>query len=95
MAVGFESLGSFSTLFAHKLGHPPGLHRAHVLEVRGRRVGFVPYCFLLMAVTAPKQPDLEIVLYLPALGMMNEEVVKHCQALFTDGCGNWFSLAQH
>ena len=49
LAVGFESLGSFSALFTRKVGHSPALHQAHILEARDRRVGFIPYCFLRMS----------------------------------------------
>lgn len=49
MAVGFSSLGSFSTLFSKRVGHAPALHRAIVLEAQDRRMGFVPWCFLVMS----------------------------------------------
>jgi AraC-like DNA-binding protein len=48
--VGFESLGSFSSLFHKHVGHPPNAYRAIVykrkLEVR-RRIP-IPGCFLMM-----------------------------------------------
>ncbi len=42
-AVGFQSLGSFSTLFARKVGYPPAVYRTRFTLLRR-----VPYCFLEM-----------------------------------------------
>jgi AraC-like DNA-binding protein len=46
--VGFESLGSFSTLFHKHVGHPPITYRAIVFERRFERQRKVPACFLMM-----------------------------------------------
>ncbi|HKA17784.1 MAG TPA: AraC family transcriptional regulator [Blastocatellia bacterium] len=45
--VGFESLGSFSSLFHKHVGHPPITYRAIVFE-RLERQRRVPACFLMM-----------------------------------------------
>lgn len=45
LAVGFQSLGSFSSLFTRAVGQPPQRYRA--LMVARRR--FIPACFLQMA----------------------------------------------
>lgn len=46
--VGFESLGSFSSLFHKHVGHPPITFRAIVFERRLERQRQVPACFLMM-----------------------------------------------
>lgn len=46
--VGFESLGSFSSLFHRHVGHPPITFRAIVFERRIERQRKVPACFLMM-----------------------------------------------
>jgi AraC-like DNA-binding protein len=46
--VGFESLGSFSSLFHKHVGHPPITYRAIVFERRLERQRKVPACFLMM-----------------------------------------------
>jgi AraC-like DNA-binding protein len=46
--VGFESLGSFSSLFHKRVGHPPITYRAIVFERRLARQRKVPSCFLMM-----------------------------------------------
>src|SRR6185503_15411870 len=46
--VGFESLGSFSSLFHKHVGHPPITYRAIVFERRLARQRKVPSCFLMM-----------------------------------------------
>ena len=46
--VGFESLGSFSSLFHKHVGHPPIAYRAIVFERRLERQREVPACFLMM-----------------------------------------------
>ncbi len=45
LAVGFQSLGSFSSLFTRAVGQPPQRYRA-VMVARRR---FIPACFLQMA----------------------------------------------
>jgi transcriptional regulator GlxA family with amidase domain len=52
--VGFQSLGSFSTLFHKSVGYPPAVYRTRRLvavpEIVVPKAGrFVPGCFLLMA----------------------------------------------
>jgi len=50
--VGFSSLGSFSTLFAHRVGLPPSEYRRYVrsgiVVPRTVRSLFVPTCFFAM-----------------------------------------------
>lgn len=43
-AVGFESLGSFSTLFQKRVGWSPSIYRARVLEQRRNPYKFIPGC---------------------------------------------------
>lgn len=44
--VGFSSVGSFSTLFAERVGCPPSVFRRAVWRLGGARRLVVPYCFL-------------------------------------------------
>lgn len=47
LAVGFSSLGSFSSLFRRHVGHPPSRYRARVFACPGVvRPVLVPGCFL-------------------------------------------------
>lgn len=46
--VGFESLGSFSTLFHKHVGKPPIAYRAFILEHQMERRRKIPGCFLTM-----------------------------------------------
>ena len=46
--VGFQSLGSFSSLFHKYVGHPPVIYRARVFIHRQSIESRVPYCFLYM-----------------------------------------------
>jgi AraC-like DNA-binding protein len=46
--VGFESLGSFSTLFAKHVGRPPASYRARMFDIRRFPQKQVPGCFLVM-----------------------------------------------
>lgn len=46
--VGFQSLGSFSSLFHKYVGHPPIAHRARVFIHMQSERERVPFCFLLM-----------------------------------------------
>ena len=47
--VGFQSLGSFSSLFHKCVGHPPMAYRARVFVHRTTPTSArVPFCFLLM-----------------------------------------------
>lgn len=48
LAVGFESLGSFSTLFRNVVGWPPSVYRARVLEQRRNPYKFIPGCMCTM-----------------------------------------------
>lgn len=43
-AVGFESLGSFSTLFHKIVGWSPSIYRARALEQRRNPYKFIPAC---------------------------------------------------
>ena len=56
--VGFESLGSFSSLFHKHVGHPPIAYRAIVFERREIQRK-VPSCFLMMygVRSSPTRPD--------------------------------------
>ena len=47
-AVGFQSLGSFSTLFHRSVGQSPKLYRDRVLVCGWSPHRFVPVCFLTM-----------------------------------------------
>lgn len=55
--VGFSSPGSFSTLFAHRVGLPPSEYRRHVRSgiavPRRVRPLFVPTCFFTMLYGPP------------------------------------------
>jgi AraC-like DNA-binding protein len=46
--VGFESLGSFSSLFHKHVGHPPIAYRALIYERRQTPQRQIPACFLIM-----------------------------------------------
>jgi AraC-like DNA-binding protein len=46
--VGFQSLGSFSTLFHKQVGHPPIAYRARIFEHQRYVQARVPACFLIM-----------------------------------------------
>lgn len=48
--VGFQSLGSFSTLFHKRVGLPPVIYRTNLSELgRARaRSAWIPYCFEVM-----------------------------------------------
>jgi len=49
LAVGFQSLGSFSALFRKYTGQSPTEYRALILERRQNPVRYIPGCFLKMA----------------------------------------------
>lgn len=51
LEVGFQSLGSFSTLFTRLVGQSPQRYRARLAARRG----FIPACFLQMAGVAPER----------------------------------------
>jgi AraC-like DNA-binding protein len=56
-AVGFESLGSFCTLFRRCEGETPAAYRARLRARRAPRAApFVPGCFLHMQGVAPPRP---------------------------------------
>ena len=45
--VGFSSLGSFSALFARRVGAPPTAFRRRIFRVPyGRERAFIPHCFV-------------------------------------------------
>jgi len=46
--VGFESLGTFSTLFSRLVGWSPSVYRARVLEQRAHPRRYIPGCFWTM-----------------------------------------------
>lgn len=48
LAVGFESVGSFSALFHKTVGWAPSVYRARVWEQRRNPYKFIPGCFCLM-----------------------------------------------
>lgn len=47
-AVGFESLGSFSTLFQKRVGWAPTVYRARAWEMERNPFKFIPGCYRLM-----------------------------------------------
>ncbi len=47
-AIGFESLGSFSTLFRNVVGWSPSIYRARVWEQRRNPYKFIPGCMRTM-----------------------------------------------
>jgi AraC-like DNA-binding protein len=46
--VGFESLGSFSTLFHKVVGWSPSIYRARAWEMRKNPLKFIPHCYVIM-----------------------------------------------
>ena len=46
--VGFESLGSFSTLFHKVVGWSPSIYRARAWEMRKNPLKFIPNCYVIM-----------------------------------------------
>ena len=46
--VGFESLGSFSTLFHRIVGWSPLIYRARAWEMRKNPLKFIPNCYVIM-----------------------------------------------
>jgi len=46
--VGFESLGSFSTLFHRIAGWSPSIYRARAWEMRKNPLKFIPNCYVIM-----------------------------------------------
>jgi AraC-like DNA-binding protein len=56
MEVGFSSLGSFSTLFAQRVGEPPSAYRRRVrtlISVPGRASSLAPGCLSLLGALPP------------------------------------------
>jgi AraC-like DNA-binding protein len=45
--VGFESLGSFSTLFHKIVGWSPSIYRARAWEMRKNPLKFIPNCYVV------------------------------------------------
>ena len=45
--VGFESLGSFSTLFHKIVGWSPSIYRARAWEMRENPLKFIPNCYVI------------------------------------------------
>ena len=54
--VGFQSLGSFSSLFHKYVGHPPVAYRTRVFIHRKSPPANVPFCFLIMYGIEPAAP---------------------------------------
>ena len=57
-AVGFESLGSFSTLFHKVVGWSPSIYRARAWEMHKNPLKFIPNCYVIMhgiQVSGPKE----------------------------------------
>ena len=48
LEVGFESLGSFSTLFHRIVGWSPSIYRARAWEIRKNPLKFIPNCYVIM-----------------------------------------------
>jgi AraC-like DNA-binding protein len=46
--VGFESVGSFSTLFHKVVGWSPSIYRARAWEMRKNPLKFIPNCYVIM-----------------------------------------------
>ena len=46
LEVGFESLGSFSSLFKEIVGRSPSAYRARVLAQRANPRLFIPHCYI-------------------------------------------------
>jgi len=55
--VGFESLGSFSSLFHKHVGHPPITYRAIIFERKLENQRKIPACFLMMYGIRSTNPD--------------------------------------
>jgi AraC-like DNA-binding protein len=58
LEVGFESLGSFSTLFHRMVGWSPSIYRARTWEMRKNPLKFIPNCYVIMhgiSVSNPKE----------------------------------------
>jgi transcriptional regulator GlxA family with amidase domain len=56
--VGFESVGSFSTLFHKVVGWSPSIYRARAWEMRKNPLKFIPNCYVIMygiQVSDPKE----------------------------------------
>lgn len=53
-AVGFESVGSFSTLFHKSVGWTPSIYRARVWAQRRNPHAFIPTCMSIMHGLAPQ-----------------------------------------
>ena len=56
--VGFESLGSFSTLFHKTVGWSPSIYRARAWEMSKNPLKFIPNCYVIMhgiQVSGPKE----------------------------------------
>lgn len=56
-AVGFQSLGSFSTLFDKYTGDSPSIYRNKFLERQQTRPQFIPSCFLSYCNQKNSRPD--------------------------------------
>ena len=54
LAVGFQSVGSFSTLFRRTVGRAPTDYRARALARRRTPQRFIPACYLVMSGIEPR-----------------------------------------
>lgn len=54
--VGFESLGSFSTLFHKVVGWSPSIYRARAWAIRRNPLKFIPNCYAVMHGIHPSDP---------------------------------------
>jgi AraC-like DNA-binding protein len=55
--VGFESLGSFSTLFHNIVGWSPSIYRARAWEMRKNPLKFIPNCYVIMHGIQVSEPE--------------------------------------
>jgi AraC-like DNA-binding protein len=55
--VGFESLGSFSTLFRKIVGWSPSIYRVRAWEMRKNPLKFIPNCYVFMHGIQVSEPE--------------------------------------
>lgn len=53
LAVGFESLGTFSTMFRRHVGHAPSRYRRVIVQNRWQPLAVVPWCFFARSEKSP------------------------------------------
>lgn len=54
LAVGFESLGSFSSRFRELVGWPPSAYRGRVLDQKAHPLRYIPACHVAMYCLKPQ-----------------------------------------